>query len=164
MDEYLSVFDKKGKLLNEKINRKEINNLSDDKYFKIVLIYIKNSDEKYLIQKCSIEKGGEFATTGGQVPFEVSSIDTARIELEEELDLKVTNEELIFFKNYIFKKALVDVYLLEKDIDLSKLTLQKEEVDNVYWMTKEEILNLMNINAFRKSNIESFKDIIEIKE
>lgn len=161
MEEYLSVFNKNGKLLKEKVNRNEKNTLSEDKLYKIVLIYIKNSDNKFLIQKCSIEKGGEFATTGGHVNYEVSSVDTARIELEEELGLKIKNEDLKFIKTYTSKKALIDVYLLEKNIDLAKLTIQKDEVDNVYWMTKEEILNLININAFRKSNIDSFKDLIE---
>ena len=157
---FLNVFDDNGKLLKEKISRKDKLNLEDGKNFRIVLIYIKNSEDKYLIQKCSKEKNGVYATCGGHVDYGNSSIETALIELEEELGLKVIEKELKFLKTYKHKKAFCDVYLLEKDIDINNLKLQKEEVENVYWLNKEEILNLINEEKFRKGNIESFKEFI----
>lgn len=157
---FLSVFDDNDKLLKEKISRKDKLNLEDGKNFRIVLIYIKNSEDKYLIQKCSKEKGEVYATCGGHVDYGNSSIETALIELEEEMGIKISQEELKLLKIYKNEKTFCDVYLLEKDIDINNLKLQKEEVEDVYWLSKEEISNLINEGKFRKGNIESFKEFM----
>ena len=47
---------------------------------------------------------------------------------------------------------IADVYYLEKDINLKDLKLQKEEVSDVSYMTKDEILNLIDNENFIKSH------------
>lgn len=47
-----------------------------------------------------------------------------------------------------FSKGFDDIYLIEKDIDLSELKLQYEEVQNAKWASKEEILNMLEKEEF----------------
>lgn len=160
MIEYLSVFDQYGNVLDEKVDRREKLNLEEGKYFKIVLVFIKNNN-KFLIQKCSKDKGENYAVTGGHVKYKTSSIDTACIEVEEELGIKISKDELKEFKSYTYEKGICDVYYLEKDIDINELKLQEEEVESVFWMTLDEIKQLIDNNLFRKGNIKPLFDLVK---
>ena len=44
---------------------KELKEVPNGKYFRIVIIFIQNNNGEFLIQKVSKEKGNEYATTGG---------------------------------------------------------------------------------------------------
>ena len=92
--EYLQVFDQKGNALNESVVRNKKMNLPNGKYFKTVIVYIQNSKGEILIQKTSKQKGSEWATTGGHVPFGVSSLDTMHNEILEELGIDIEKEKL----------------------------------------------------------------------
>ena len=48
---------------------------------KITVVYLKCKD-KYLVQKCSKEKGGQFAITGGHLSVENTSQTQAVIEVQ----------------------------------------------------------------------------------
>ena len=64
-------------------------------YILVVLIFIQNSEGKFLIQKRSKLKNGKFATTGGHPKAGETSIEGAITEVKEE------EYELIFDKNSI---------------------------------------------------------------
>ena len=51
---------------------------------------------------------------------------------------------------------------IKKDIDINSLTYQEDEVEYVKYLTKDEILDLINNNGnIRKTNIDAFLDIIK---
>ncbi len=50
------------------------------------------------------------------------------------------------------KPCVINLYLLEKDIDIDKLKLQDEEVESVNWMTSEEVIKLIKEDKFLKSH------------
>ena len=54
--EYLNVYDNNKNKLDKKIVRGD--KLSNDEHILVAVIFIKNKDNKYLIQKTSLEKSG----------------------------------------------------------------------------------------------------------
>jgi hypothetical protein len=66
-----------------------------------------------------------------------------------------------FIYTDLIKNAFVDIFYLEKDINISNLKLQKEEVDDVFWLSIEEIKNLIEKNKIRKGNIAPFFSILK---
>lgn len=162
--EYLQVFDSDGNALDERIARDLKKSLPNGKYYKTVIIYIQNSKGELLIQKTSKQKDSEWATTGGHIPFGVSSLDTMHNELLEELGIDIPKETLELVrmeKNIKYTCDLQDDYFIQLDIDIDTLTLQKEEVEFVKWMTVSEIENLIAEDNFRKGNIPFFQYLVE---
>ena len=163
--EYLQVFDKEGNALNESVARNKKMSLPNGKYFKTVIVYIQNSKGEILIQKTSKQKNSVWATTGGHVQSGVSSLDTMHNEILEELgiDIEMEKLELIRTEGPIkYPCALQDDYFLQMDIDIDELTLQKEEVEFVKWMTVSEIEQLIAKNNFREGNIPFFEYLVKI--
>ena len=63
---------------------------------------------------------------------------------------------------YPNRYCLFDVYLIDNvDTDITKLKLQTEEVESISWLTKEEILELINNGSFLESHAYIFKNYIK---
>ncbi len=162
--EYLGLYDSNGNYTGEKIERSKKTEVPNGKYFRIVIIFIQNSKGEFLIQKVSKEKGNEYATTGGHVQDGISSIDTVKQEVLEELGVSLDNNDLVLFETEQYPLAFQDCYYAKKDIDITNLKIQAEEVDSVEWMTIENIKDLIQMGIFRKGNIGPFYDLINILE
>ena len=126
----------------------------------VVLSFIKNSDDKFLIQKRSLEKGGKYAFTGGHPKAGETSIQGMITEIKEEIGLDVFPEELKLFYSDSDDEVFFDLYFIEKDFDISKLILQKEEVDSVQWFSIDEIMELISKCVFHDSHIEAFEKLL----
>ena len=149
--EYLNVYDNNKNKLDKKIVRGD--KLSNDEHILVAVIFIKNKDNKYLIQKTSLEKSGLYSTTGGHVLYNEDSKTSIIREVKEELGIDITNDDIKYIGSILFGVPFGDIYYLEKDIDIDSVKLQKEEVSSVSYMTKEEIDDLI-----KKGH--SFKDLI----
>ena len=114
-----------------------------------------------MIQKCSKEKNNEIATTGGHVTYKDSSIYTVKKEIKEELGINI-DDDFTLYETIKYDKCYSDCYYIKKNIDLNSLKLQKSEVDEVFYLSIDEIDNLINENNFRKSNIIPFHDLITL--
>ena len=130
----------------------------------VVLAFIKNSEGKYLIQKTSSRKKGVYATTGGHVKSGEDSTGAIINEIKEELGIDIKKSECELFKTYKYDTAFTDVYYIEKDIDISKVKYEKDEVEYVEYMSVDEIERLISDNKFRKTNIAAFRDIVNNKQ
>lgn len=161
MTEFLAVYNDFDELLPEKLDRKDRSIIEPGKYFRIVIVFIENSKNEFLIQKVVPSKGDCFATTGGHVQYGVSSLDTIVSEVEEELGVSISKQEFTLLFTNKLSKVYQDVYYLKKDIDIKDIKLQKEEVEYVKWLTKEEINELIEKDGFRKGNIGAFKSLTE---
>lgn len=85
-------------------------------------------------------------SSAGHIPAGGSYLDSALRELEEELGLYASQDELIpigmqnatvrasFYGRPFHNHELSAIYILNRDVDISSLTLQKEEVESVLWM------------------------------
>ena len=159
--EILDLYDDYGNKLEKTIVRGDIPR--DNENIMLSIIFIKNSDGKYLIQKSSKEKGGNYTTTGGHVTHNEDSLTTIIRELAEEIDLTDVEKNikhLVTFK-YPDRYCLFAVYLLENiNVDITKIKLQKEEVESVSWLTNEEILELIDNSSFLESHGYIFKNYV----
>lgn len=160
--EYLDLYDINKNLTGEKIVRgKGKPQVPENNYINIVIIFMQNSEGKFLFQITSKEKGNEIATTGGHVKSGQTSYEAILVEVEEELGLDISKEDVKMIDSYIFGVAFMDVYYLSKDINISDLRLQDDEVESVEWFTIDRIKELITEGKVRKGNIKAFDSILE---
>lgn len=159
--EYLDIYDINGNLQNKIIARGD-KNFQDGEYIKLAVIWLKCKD-KYLVQKCSPQKGGEYAITGGHVPTGFTSEEQAVVELDEELGIKLSIDDITFLGTVIKgNHAMFDIFLYEDDnIDNATITLQEDEVESVNWFTKSEIEKLISNGVFRESSTLHYEKFIK---
>lgn len=157
--EYLDIYNEKKEKLNKKIKRGD--KLLDNEHILVAVIFIENSEGKYLIQKTSKEKGEKYATTGGHVlSGEIPKTAIIR-ETKEELGLDVSNENIIYIGDLLFGIPFGEIYYLKKDLNIAKLKLQQEEVEQVEYLTKTEILKLIETEKMVKSHGLMFKKMLD---
>lgn len=160
--EILDVYDINGNKLPKTVDR-DNKDLNDGEYVKVSVVWIKNGI-RYLIQLASEEKGGEYATTGGHVPTGVTSRDQAIVECKEELGIDLKDECLSYLGPIYLRRAIMDVFLYEDDeTDLEELefNLQKEEVESVVWLTKDEIEDMILKGNLRESTAKHYLQYIK---
>jgi len=149
--EYLDVLDESGNPTGQVKSKDEIHALGD--WHGTVQIWLMNSKGEILMQKRSLKKtsrpGKWDNSCAGHMIAGESAIETALRELKEELNIEIDRENL----ELLYKKATKqiekdgafinhqhnNVYLAKTDIDLTKLTLQEDEVDEVRFVHFEEL-------------------------
>ena len=158
--ELLDLYDTNGNLLNKTIIRGD-KNLADGEHIKLVTIWIKCKD-RFLIPKCSVQKGGAYAVTGGHVQTGKTSQEQAKIELKEELGLEINLKDLMPLGNIFGEHSIFDVFMIENNIlDIYNFTLQQEEVEDVFWLSKSEIEGLIQKSILRKSTEIQYEKFIK---
>lgn len=133
-------------------------------YIVVVLIFIQNSDGKFLIQKRSEIKNGKFATTGGHPKSGESSIQGILTEVEEEIGLTLDPHDIhLFFSGRSDSECVFwDDYYIKLDVpDIATLKLQESEVASVCWLSASEIKALMADDLFFKNHYEEFEILLE---
>lgn len=158
------LYDINKKLTGETIYKNE--KIPANRYILVVLVFIQNSQGKFLIQKRSKQKDGKYASTGGHPKTGETSIDGIITEIKEELGLTVKPEELelIFSGQENAKQVFFDIYYMRKDFNISDLKLQKEEVDFVEWLSFKEVETLIKKDLFLESHAEELYRLKEIFE
>ena len=158
MVEYRDLYDDNKNLIGQTIKKGD--SFSHLGNIIVVLVFIQNSKGEFLIQFTSKEKNSVFGTTGGHPKAGETSLEGIMTEIKEELGLLVNKDEVIYFDTKLMKNRFLDLYYIKKDIDINDLTLQKEEVEYVKWMSLEEINNLIDNNLFIESHSIFFNKII----
>lgn len=123
-------------------------------------VWIINSNKEILIQKRSMEKSiypGYWAMTGGSALAGETSIEAAKRETFEELGINIDEKELKFINKFRTDKAIIDTYIIKKNILIDEIKIQTEEVSEVKWVTFEEIENLCNDDKFIKNRWDNIK-------
>ena len=164
--EYTDLYDENKNLTGEKLFREKGTKLIVPKgrYSVVVLVFIENSKGEFLFQMTSKRKKNVWATTGGHVKSGQTSKEAIIEEIKEELGIDINENEIKLFKTYKYDDAFKDVFYIKKDIDINSLTYQEDEVEYVKYLTKDEILDLINNDGnIRKTNIDAFLDIINSK-
>lgn len=162
--ELLDLYNDDGEKLQETIVRWE--KPPKGKNIMLSVIFIRNREGNYLIQKSSKEKGGYYSSTGGHVTHGENGLDTIERELEEELGITNIENEIHYIKTFKYptKECIFNVYLLEvEQLDLSKLKLQKQEVEEVKFLTCKEIEILKEKGEFLESHAYIFEKILNYK-
>lgn len=156
------LYDENRNLIGETIFKGE--EIPEGKYIVVVLVFIQNSEGKFLIQKISKRKNGKYATTGGHPKSGENSIQRIITEVKEEIGLDIKPEDLQLYyggKSEI-EKVFWDDYYVKMDVpDIDKLKLQEEEVASVHWFSTEEIKDLMKQDKFFKNHYEEFEILLD---
>jgi 8-oxo-dGTP pyrophosphatase MutT (NUDIX family) len=132
-------------------------------YIIVVLVFIQNSEGKFLIQRRSRKyKDGKLATTGGHVKAGTTSVEGIIEEIEEELglSLKPSDLQVYFSGREDSSRVFYDDYYARVDADLADLKLQDDEVDEVLWMTVDEIRDAINNGDFLENHVEEFERLL----
>lgn len=156
------LYDENRVLTGETIYKGE--EVPEGKYIIVVLVYIQNSEGKFLIQKRSERKNGLFATTGGHPKSGENSVQGILTEVKEEIgvDLKPEELELYYSGRSESERVFWDDYYIKIDVpDISKLELQEEEVESLHWFTADEIHKLMEEGKFFKNHYEEFEILLD---
>lgn len=138
--------------------------IPQNKYIVVVLSIMQNSKNEFLIQKRSLEKDGLYGSTGGHPKSGESSLEGILTEIREEIGLALNPKELelIYSGREDNSQVFFDIYYLKKDLNISDLTLQKEEVESVEWASIDRIKSLIEDNLFLESHAEEFFRTIDI--
>ena len=158
--EKLAVFDKDNHVKEGFVIRGEKPKPGDR--IKVVIIFIRNSVGKYLVQKTSSAKGSNYTSTGGHVGYGESARDTIVREVQEELGLELTSEVKLL-GTITFETRFMDVYYVEQDVDIAALSLQEEEVESVSFMSSEEVMQKINNGEFLASHGRAFVEFLTKK-
>ena len=121
-------------------------------YHLVVHVCIFNAKNQMLIQQRQTFKKGWpnmwDVTVGGSAMIGESSRQAAMREVAEELGLKIDLKNTPPVITKYFSEGFDDIYILEKEIDISNLILQYEEVQAVKWVGFEEILDMIRLKKF----------------
>ena len=149
--EFVEMFDNKRKALGKTVERYTH---VPGEYSQGAHVWIMNSKGELLIQKRSKEKRlypNLWSITSGGTDSGESTLDTAYREVKEELGIELKPEELELMMSYKRNHDFVDVYLARKDIKLEEITMQKEEVSDVKWVSKKDLEKLIKEEQTPKS-------------
>ena len=143
-EEFFDIYDIDRKITGRLHRRGD--ELKPGEYRLVAHTCIFNSENKLLIQKRQSSK--KFfpnmwdLSAGGSALAGETSRETAEREVLEELGIKIdlTNKMPRFTLN--FDDGFDDYYMINKDVNIKDVIIQKEEVQDVRWASKEEIINL----------------------
>ncbi len=133
-------------------------------YQLIVATMLENIDGTFLIQKRSKEKGGLWGVTSGHPISGESSIDGIVREVKEEVGLDIKNENMTLFRSIQTESAFIDHYFIKMKIEANDILLQKEEVEDYMFATKEKIIDLINKGLFHPKHVKMVLKYFDYKE
>ena len=156
------LYDENRKLTGKTIYKGE--EIPKGSYIVVVLVFIQNSEGKFLIQKRSERKNGLYATTGGHPKSGENSVQGIITEVKEEIGIDLNPEDLQLYYGGRSEEERVfwDDYYVKMDVpDIENLELQEEEVASLHWFTKDEIIDLMKNDLFFKNHFEEFEILLD---
>ncbi len=168
-NEYVEVYklDENGNRIKTKDTAKRGKTVGNGLYVIGVNNWIVNSKGNFLVQKRSMLKRnnpGKWSSTNGLRSIGEESIETCIRETKEELGIDISKCNINFVGSKIAGESLiVDIFLTKLDIDIEDITIQKEEVDEIRWVSSEELLKLdiSTTCQYIKQNINEFLKFID---
>ena len=93
-------------------------------------------------------------TVGGHVDSGEFGRQALIREVREELGIQISDDDIKYIvgstsinrQENIINKHYNECYLITKNVDISNITVQKEEVEDVKYFSKEELLKRINNN------------------
>ena len=128
-------------------------------YPMVVMVVIRNSEGKFLMQKRVASKGGDWGVTGGHPKAGETPIEGIITEVKEELGLDFSNEEFIQYDSGCDGKDCYKMYFVNKDIDIKDISIQEEELSEVRWFSMEELKEMVNTGELNEDQIACFNKV-----
>lgn len=153
MEEYVDILNDNGKETGEIITKKEAHKTG--KWHRAVHIWIISEDKKKILLQKRCPDKNLFPnmwdiSVGGHVSSGEETLISAKRELSEELGLNPQNYKFEyvnvikeeFVDGDIVSNEFVTIYKIISDVDIDAIVLQKEEVSEARWFTKDELNSL----------------------
>lgn len=134
-----------------------------DLYYLVVFAVIED-DGKYLIQKRSAQKGSKWAFTSGHPLQGEDSLTGLIREVKEELNLDIKNENIKLIKTIMDDIHIVDVYYIKMHIDINKIKIQLEELEDYKIVSPNEIEDIINQNKFHEKHARMYHTLKELNK
>ncbi len=165
--EYFDVLDENGNKTGEIKTKEQI--IKDRNFYRIVNLWIINPKTKYiLIQKRSstkdIDPNKWDLTAGGHVDAGETSLEAIIRETKEELGIDISNDNIIKafeVKHDKEKRNFVDIYLLEKEVDIKEIVLQTSEVSDIKYFSINKLMDAHNSKDPNFVNHSFFPDLLK---
>lgn len=146
----------------------ENSNLSGKTYFKgdkipkgyypmVVMIVIKNSKNEFLMQKRTLQKGGDWGVTGGHPKSGETPEQGIITEVYEELGIDISNQKLEVFSSGCDGKECYKMYYLKIDLDINSLKIQEDELTEVRWFSISELNQMVENKELNQDQIDCFE-------
>lgn len=137
--EFEDLYDEKFNKLNKTIRRR-VDEIPDGCYVMMSYALIKNKD-KYLLEQATARSNNTLAIPGGHVLAGEDGLTGLKRELKEELNLENLNIKHLDTVLYPYNNYIFNIYLIEDIIDINTIEHDYNEVVNINWYTKGEILD-----------------------
>ena len=156
MEEKIDVLNELGEFTGKVATRDECH--KKGLWHRVVYAFIIDKKGKVLLQKRSANKkmwpNMWDVTVGGHVDSNEFGRQALIREVKEELGIDIKDDDIKYLigstsinkKENIIDKHYNECYLITKEIDIAEIDLQKEEVSEVKYFTKKEILERINNN------------------
>lgn len=157
MNEFFDVLNENGEYTNKVASRDECH--KNGLWHKAVVVFIISKDnKKVLLQQRSAAKklwpNLWDITAGGHVLSKELGYQSVIRETKEEIGIDLNKDDLEFIgatiseniKDDIINRHFNEYFIAHSDIDLKNIVLQEEEVQDIKWFDKEEIIKRVNNN------------------
>ena len=156
MEEIFDVLNDKGEYTGRTETREKCH--EEGLWHKAVTLFIINSKNQVLLQKRSASKkmwpNMWDITAGGHVLAGEFGFQAIIREAKEELGINLNKNDITFIgssistniKNNIINRHFNEYYVANKDVDETSLILQKDEVSEVKWIDKGDIIQKIQNN------------------
>ena len=161
--EYLDVYDKDKNLTGKKIERyQNREDLQEGEYFLFEQTWIINSNNHILLTKRAPNKkySGIWEPVSGHVQSGETSIEGIKREIEEEVGLKIKEDEIKLIKSYIDKKSIKEVWIVKKDVKIEELRFIDNEVSDAKFVDINEFKQMLKQNEIF-NNLQYFLELYE---
>lgn len=140
-DEVLDLYDDDFNKLNKTIIRRK-DEIPEGANIMQSYILIKNND-RYLLEQANERNHYRWAIPGGHLMSGETPEIALNRELKEELNIENINYKKIDTIKFPYNKFIFNVFYSDNIININDLKFQQEEVVQVKWYTKDEILKLI---------------------
>ena len=163
--ELLDVYDSLGKKTGRIVERgKKDETFNEDEHIAVAIIYIENDRDEFLIQKTSKEKGGHYSSTGGHINHDEDPFNAIVREVKEELGIDISNDNIISLGHICVDFPVRFMFYLKKNINLNDVTLQKDEVESVSYMSIDKIRVILDKGLMHKGHYKVLEKVLEYKK
>lgn len=163
--EYWNLFDYEGKKKKKLAIRGT--KLADDDFHLVVNVWIMNDNGEFLITQRAVNKSHPlmWECTGGSSLINENSKQAAIREVKEELGIDISKSEGTLIgrtrRYYANCPDILDVWLFKSNISLKEVVIQKEEVNDVMFASREKIKKLFDNGQFEANAL--FNRVVDIE-
>ena len=157
MSEFFDVLNEWGEY-TDKVESREVCHKNGLWHRAVVVFILSPDNKKVLLQQRSSSKklwpNLWDITAGGHVLTGELGYQSAIRETKEEIGISIDKNELTFIgattsenkSGDILNRHFNEYYIVHKDVDIKDVVIQKDEVQDIKWFDKEEVIQRVNNN------------------